>query len=278
MNARFKPFRAPGTLAFVTLSVALPSTAFLARGVRVLALPGAAATCIFQGTECSLAFATWTLAAVTALAFIAAGVAAVYTGRLVRLEHERMVSIVPCHDAGHVSAPTVSSITITDTGDLSANTPGAKELRNYAPVLYEVVNLGRTPLLRLTARCRFQRGALLGTMPCEVTFGNIVQHGVVHVGVYLHTSHPARFVLEFTDLMSKRGPVEIHGTDKDRPGKVEGNVSIALPFGSGPARREPSEIGRELVNELRGIKHALTRVAGNHLGSDDTATKVQRSN
>jgi len=229
--------------------------------IPLLSLPDTAAACIREPKDCSLALGTWTLALATALAFVAAGFAAVYTGRLVRLEHDRMVSITPCRDAAHSAIPPVSSITIADNGILSAKTPGARELGKYVPVLYEVLNLSRMPLLQFTAKCGFQQGGLKSTTPCDVTFGNIAEHGVVHVGVYLHSNFPARFDLEFTDLKSKRGSVEFHGTDKERPGKVEGNVAIAIPFGNAGASRDLSKVGAELVTELRGIKDVLTPIS-----------------
>lgn len=220
-------------------------------------LPRLAGVCVYTAKECSIAFATWVLALMTSLAFVAAAVAALYTGRLFRLENERVVSITPCRDAAHSSTPTVSSITIAQNGDLTTATPGAKELRDYVPVLYEVLNLGRTPLLRLSAKCGFERGNLKSQQLCEVTFGNIGDHGLIHIGIYLHNSHPTNFILEFTDLASNRGAVEIHGTDKNRPGKVIGNVSFAIPLGSVVRRDTVTMTAREVVSELRGIKEAL---------------------
>ncbi len=173
------------------------------RGVEPVMLLHFASDCIYREGGCSTAFATWTLVLVTALAFLAASIAALYTRQLVDLEYQRVASIYSCREPiAHESHVPVTDLWISRNLTIHPGLPSDKP--QYLGFLFEARNLGRSPLLGFRVKSSFEAGELCSKEPLELILGDIAAGEAIHFAIWIDT----------TVSFSNSGMTFAHGTSE----------------------------------------------------------------
>lgn len=163
------------------------AAAFVAGGVAYWRASGTWSPyhCFYGDANCSLAFATYLLCFLTALAFLAALYAAKTAFRTYNMERSTILAERSCphieHQA-HVSLVLTRQLTFQD-GEPDREERGVY----YIPFDYDFENLGRSPITDAFVQVEFQSE---GTRQRQlVSIGSIRRDGHVHARVYVWSGH-----------------------------------------------------------------------------------------
>lgn len=144
------------------------------------------ATCAYGDSNCSLAAATWSLAAFAFLSFIAAIEAVIWTKNLFFIEVQPRLGQSECKKRGPAHPSDIEIFVMADSAILIDSRPigfnRATLPREYRSHHVAFTNLGRTALTNVSVKmCLPDQGRA----DYGVDLGNILRDGEAHVAIYI---------------------------------------------------------------------------------------------
>jgi len=237
-----------GGLAIIALAlIAALQVGGSIRGENWTQVIGDLSYCTFQLPTCSVAPATWLLATLTGCAFVAAAAAALFAGRLYELEARPAMGLMVCRNHQHAVSSPVAHLRLDDSMKVSRDEP--ERFDEYAAARYELRNLGRSTLRRVSVSARFLNDLtrFARSEADHLVIGSITVDDPAHVLVYVSKALPYGFRVQWENPRA-------NGQALDTEMTHEIVSSTFLLESSSRSSRDSAEIAGELKSIAESLR------------------------